>query len=60
MRDKAVGEVYAYIYKVIGEIGLCLIISVIHASGRGERGGARNSSWDKRSQKNRKKSEQGK
>lgn len=49
MRDKAVGEVYAYIYKVIGEIGLCLIISVIHASGRGERGGARNSSWDKRS-----------
>lgn len=30
-------------YKVIGEIGLHLIILVIHASGTGERGGARKS-----------------
>lgn len=37
------GHTYAYVYKVIEEIGLCLIISVIHASGRGERGGARRS-----------------
>lgn len=57
------GHTYAYVYKVIEEIGLGLIISVIHASGRGERGGARKSTeavqdWYKRSWKNRKKSEQ--
>lgn len=37
------GHTYAYVYKVIAEIGPCLIISVIHASGREERGGARKS-----------------
>lgn len=38
------GHTYAYVYKVIlGEVALCLIIPVIHASDKGERGDARKS-----------------
>lgn len=43
------GHTYAYVHKVIGMTGLCLIISFIHASGKGETRRCQEDrrSWDK-------------